>query len=314
MVHAYRNESPLTEDEASSHAHQHADGVEFTREFQDLDASISSYDAEGAGPLRKGEKPFQWEAVSKTAEMLLNKANDLRVSLWLLRACISQRGVSGLVDGLVRISRLLDLPPEQVFPQPLTGETAREVHAIALAWLGSPALLHQFKIAPMSDDMSLSIQDIRSNETLIDGLSVKSRNFLQRAFQSGVNHLDNIAEALQFGDSYLPFDISSLRSEMVFMEKLFRGSETTELVDLGLSQDGDSTSHVTNNVVQKREDANQMLNALIKYFREYEPGHPAPLLLQRVQRMLGASFEELMGELYVDAKQLIARLERPQSL
>ena len=60
-----------------------------------------------------------------------------------------------------------------------------------------------------------------------------------------------------------------------------------------------------------RSDVSQMLAHIITYFRTYEPSHPAPIFLNRVQRMLGANFEELMGELYPDAQQLIAKIERP---
>ena len=140
---------------------QVAHGVEYTTEFQDLDTLVNAYDAEGVGPLRKGERPFQWESVASASEALLARSADLRVAIWLLRACLEQRGVSGLLDGLSRICELLTLPEIELFPQPLEGEPVREAHAVSLAWLGSAALLHQLRNAPLSPNVPITIADIR---------------------------------------------------------------------------------------------------------------------------------------------------------
>jgi len=56
-----------------------------------------------------------------------------------------------------------------------------------------------------------------------------------------------------------------------------------------------------------------MLSRMVAYFQAHEPSHPAPIFLNRVQRMLGANFETLMDELYPEADQLIAKLERPKA-
>jgi len=63
--------------------------------------------------------------------------------------------------------------------------------------------------------------------------------------------------------------------------------------------------------ISDRGDANRVLDLLIGYFKANEPGHPAPIFLERVQRMLGASFEELMRELYQEAPALLSRLQKP---
>lgn len=49
------------------------EGIEYTPAFQELDALVNEHDADGAGPLRKGERPLQWEAVEQAAEALLRR-------------------------------------------------------------------------------------------------------------------------------------------------------------------------------------------------------------------------------------------------
>ena len=60
-----------------------------------------------------------------------------------------------------------------------------------------------------------------------------------------------------------------------------------------------------------RDDVRIALDQLVDYFVTHEPGHPGPIFLRRLQRMLGASFEDLMQELFPDAGQLMAKLNRP---
>lgn len=66
-------------------------------------------------------------------------------------------------------------------------------------------------------------------------------------------------------------------------------------------------------VLRSRQEVGAALDRIVEYFRVHEPSHPAPIFLSRIQRMLGAGFEEVMAELYPEAASLVAQLSRPQS-
>lgn len=291
-------------------------GVEYTPEFQELDAMVSAYDSEGVGPLRKGERPFHWDAVANSAEGLLARCPDLRVAMWLLRARLELRGVAGLVDGLSRICELLALPESDLFPQAMDGESAREAHSVCMAWIGSAALLHQMRTAAFAPNTPLTCADLRKDERLAQALEPALQAELAATLQLGLQHLDQITHTLQQNGAYLPFNVAPMHDEMAFAYKTLLpnalGSYAPPLPGSAATAPGPTGPNSLS--LHRREEVQQTLNGLIAYFKEYEPGHPAPLLLQRVQRMLGASFEDLMTELYADAKQLVARIEKPQAL
>lgn len=296
-------------------AHQADGGVEYSAAFQELDARINAFDTEGQGPLRKGERPFQWDAVASAAEGLLDQAPDLRVALWLLRALHAQGGLCGLAQGLARIAGLLALEPDSIYPRATDGETAREVHAISLAWLGSAALLHQVRTAALAPGLVLSSSSLRQDSAPALALEPATRAALAEAAHSAVQQLDSIVGALQQEGVELSFNVTPLREELAFLALLLRAPDSAaEAPQASSPPQTDALAPLPTAGLRTRADVQQALAAVIAYFRENEPGHPAPLLLQRVQRMLGASFEELMGELYVDAEHLIARIEKPQAL
>jgi type VI secretion system protein ImpA len=65
-------------------------------------------------------------------------------------------------------------------------------------------------------------------------------------------------------------------------------------------------------VVSSRDDVRRTLDKLLEYFQVHEPGHPAPVLLSRVRRMVGADFETLMNELYQDGPKLVQLINAPR--
>jgi type VI secretion system protein ImpA len=49
--------------------------------------------------------------------------------------------------------------------------------------------------------------------------------------------------------------------------------------------------------IENREDVNDALDKICKYYEKYEPGSPVPLFLKRAQRLVDKSFVELMEDL-----------------
>ena len=315
MGNVSASESSLS-DESGSDTDPLDSGVEYSAEFQEIDAAINTFDAEGWGPLRKGERPFQWDSVARAAEGLLAQSPDLRVALWLLRALLEQQGVVGFVQGLMRIGELLALPPASLFPRATDGEPARAAHAVSLAWLGGAAVLHQLRNARLAADSPLACADLHQDVAVTQTLEPTARLALAAAMQRGLQALDAITEALQQDGAELSFSLVPLHDEIEFLDRaLGRKEASPDAPDAGPVRPGTAAQDFSRAPgLRNRTEVQQTLVGLIAYFREQEPGHPAPLLLQRVQRMLGASFEELMSELYADATQMIARIEKPQTL
>jgi len=52
--------------------------------------------------------------------------------------------------------------------------------------------------------------------------------------------------------------------------------------------------------VDNRRDAFRALALARQYFEHNEPSHPAPLLIQRIEKLEGLSFAEIISELTPD--------------
>ena len=56
-----------------------------------------------------------------------------------------------------------------------------------------------------------------------------------------------------------------------------------------------------NRGIASREDAIRMLDRVIEFLEKNEPSNPAPLLIQRAKRLIGADFMTIMADLAPDA-------------
>ncbi|CCJ80084.1 Uncharacterized protein ImpA [Cronobacter dublinensis 1210] len=52
--------------------------------------------------------------------------------------------------------------------------------------------------------------------------------------------------------------------------------------------------------LQTRDDAQLMLEKVKQYFARHEPSHPAPLMIERVQRLIEMNFMDLIRDLAPD--------------
>jgi type VI secretion system protein ImpA len=293
-----------------------ADGVEFTEEFERLDALINAHDSEGSGPLRKGAQPFQWSQIEPAALALAAATPDLRVGLWLLRAGVAQRGIVGLADALGRLGDWMQRPAAQVFPHPADDdEGAREVHALHLSWLAGAQFLHHMRCAPLRPGAAVTLEDLVERNSAASLKAIEPLDDIALALTRCKEAFGRIDAALRqeseaLGlDVHLPLDLLNRALRAVSPP-----TAGTQPIDINLS-----TAYAPGISVPPAgkpgslDEVRRHLEIIIEYFVSHEPGHPAPIFLRRVQRMLGAPFDELMAELYPDAKNLISKLERPQS-
>ena len=64
--------------------------------------------------------------------------------------------------------------------------------------------------------------------------------------------------------------------------------------------------------IQSRDDAQLMLDKVKNYFRLHEPSHPAPLMIDRAQRLITLDFMQIVRDLAPDGlNQLETILGRP---
>jgi type VI secretion system protein ImpA len=284
-----------------------SDDIAHTEDFQRVDAMVSAFDAEGDGPLRKGEGGFNWGVVEALSLPLVEATADLRVGIWLLRAALAGNKVANVLESLERIAAWTLLSPNQL--QPLPTDEEDNIHALILGWLASPAFIYgvgQLKVKASSD---MTLLELDVNESISGDWPEADKQTLAKQIKDLLTALATIEQRMV--DGYSSEGRSLIRVSHMLERCLQKISPFETKVTISLNDDISASQAL--GALNNRSDVSQMLARLVMYFQTHEPSHPAPIFLQRVQRMLGANFEELMDELYPDAQQLIAKIERPRA-
>ena len=279
-----------------------------------------------------------WKAVRGMAAGLIERSRDLRLAVHLLRANLVLFGISGMVDAVHLIERLLEERWDSVHPQldadddmdPLLRINSLEI----LADLGS--VVKDVKeatllVLPVLGPLSLRTLDIASGElTLADGLQKLSVESIEKAI-ADVDHamfgaaLDNISRVL---DSVVNIETLLVRqvgsSQALNLDALTRplkrgrdfllrlapqlpdAEPASEGADAGEAAGAQSANSVSarpaaqSDQILNRADVLRALNKLVAYYQQYEPSSPIPLLLERAQRLAPMSFLEIMDDLARD--------------
>ena len=276
-------------------------------EFFSLEALVSDHDADADAPLRRGAQPFSWQTVESMARALLNQYRDIRVAIWLMRAAMMQRAVSGLAEGLQAVTGVL-----QGLTVEALSQEAREDLALQLSWIASGGFRAQVERLPTAlpapQESLGALKKFPEVEAAGQALSG-----LHAALTDAGVALVEIEQFCARLDVLPPADFGALLS------LIQQAAECT--TPTGSREGFVPEQHPTNlqdirsdpiSSIGCREDAKNIIDLLIEYFQTHEPGHPAPIFLSRVRKMIGADFETLMNELFLDGQKLIQLINTPR--
>lgn len=293
-----------------------SDSLDFDEDFLKIDAAICEYDAVGLVPQRKGESAFQWAAVETTCIALLKKAKDVRVGIWHLRACIARRGLTGVADGVSVLAELMAAPIGELHPRALADESPGEALLIHLGWLAGSQFLHQLGSSRFEDrDATLSdLADGRAASILEDRDYAAGATVLLGRIKESLSEISqSLATVGQDLDASRALDLLDLAASRLSQVSVSAPDRVCEAVAEPNADARQPEVTEPGGALRTRQDVGVALERIVEYFRVHEPSHPAPIFLSRIQRMLGAGFEEVMAELYPEAMSLLAQLNRPQS-
>lgn len=321
--------------------------LEFDERFLIIDQLISEHEADFDAPLRKGKDPFDWAKIADDCAALARETRDFRVAVWWLRARAEVGGLTAWVDGLSYILELLELPEDAVYPQGDAELSSGELHATVLNWLTSSRSLAAFRKLSLTSDAAWSIAallpDVGGTRYATESEQGKLREAL-RADQarSDLNCallnraracLEEIALRLdeRAGDASGDFSelIGAVGHAAHRLAPLTTQSQQADAAAVAaegeVSETGsESVADVPASVgsvrlvsegfaIHGRDEVRIVLAALERYYRDHESGHPAPIFIQRLQRMVDMSFELLMRELFSESDRLLDRLVKPAS-
>lgn len=316
--------------------------LEFDDRFMSIDHLISEHEVDFDAPLRKGQDPFDWGRVASDCEQLSKESNDLRVAVWWLRARSETGNIASWAEGLRYIFSLLQKPEDLVFPKGDGEVSTGELHSTVLGWLCSSRSLAVFKRLPLTADGDWRVASLLPGDGL-NSVSENDQGKLSEALAAAQERtdfdfdllvqaksdLESISALLDERSSDGGGDFSELISTvghalhrlapMTSMKKSLMLGESSTLSGFEEKQAFEhipvtANLHLANGLsIHSREEVRLVLSALERYYHTYESGHPAPIFIQRLLRMVDMSFELLMRELFSESEKLLGRLIKPVS-
>lgn len=309
--------------------------LEYDPQFVELDILAQGKPETQYGETITPAVPPEWKRVRKQSLELLERSHDLRLAVLLLRANLNLHAAPGISDGLQLVEKLLAERWESVYPQLDPDDDMDPTLRInSLAVLAdSNVILQDLKNVtllnlPAFGPLTIRALDVASGESsraegeeelTLSSLSaaladvdstllIETTEALRQAYLSAeaidkrlVSQVGNV-QALNltpllrmlkrtadfFAEHGLPATYES-NNEM-----------TAEHSDEpGATKAGPGPAAVSNEIAT-REDVLRMLDKILKYYQQFEPSSPVPLLLGRARNLVSKNFMEIMEDLAPD--------------
>lgn len=306
------------------------DNLEYDADFLAMEQACAGKAEQQFGDTIIPAEAPDWVQVERLATALHERTKDLRVMLPLTRAWTQLRGLQGYADGLTLIHQALDRYWEPLLPLlEFDGEADPLFRINVLADLGDKSALTSCVRSAWLLKSAAGEITLRDACSLLDGSKQECATFpggrarlqdeLSQQEQPAVTLVRTILQQLaairdivtrHLGESALPEMHSLLKMFNVIAQA---GSTAQPEVAAPEPHDEQQPAAPAGAVpaaaavhnwrsaqIQSRDDAQLMLEKVKNYFQLNEPSHPAPLMIDRVQRLITLDFMQIVRDLAPD--------------
>ncbi|BEP63759.1 type VI secretion system protein TssA [Variovorax sp. V213] len=313
------------------------DDLEYDPAFTALAASSQGKPEQQFGDTVIPAVEPEWRDVAEQSDAILRRSKDVRAAVLLLRASTRLQGVAGFIAGLQLLIGLFDRFWDGIHPTldaDDDNDPTMRLNALAPLWDENMVLRDlydaQVGVAPGVGPIRVRDVAIASNAlTAVGGEPTYSMSQIQggleaiqaerpELLQAAVS-VPGLVERLQAllvertgrADAV---DLGALRGiGRVLQRACSLASGAPEEVDAGDAGNDETQGAgagaprpaAARGEIQNRQDAVQMLDRVIRYLEQAEPGNPAPLLIERAKKLIGVSFLEIMANLAPNAMDTI---------
>ena len=307
--------------------------LEYDPAFQTLQEAASGKPERQYGSTIIAAEPPDWPAVREQALALAARTRDLRVAVWLARGAARVDGLAGAVQGLQLLRGLLERYWQTVHPllDPDDGNdpTAR---LNALSPLSHDDGLADLRAAGLTRARgAVTVRDIELAFGHVEALAGESTPTeagvtpavaaaqaqspaLVAAMAGGLEAALGIAKLLetQLGAAQAPdlAPLTKLLQCVALAGRRAQGAPATEsdAADSAGAAAAANASPKSTGAIQSREDAIRALQRVSEWIERNEPSNPAPLLIQRAQRLMKKNFLEIIRDLVPEGLGQIEKL------
>jgi type VI secretion system protein ImpA len=316
--------APISDDAPSG------EDLEYDAEYLALERAAAPKAERGVGDNVKAAEDPDWDKVIELALAVQVRSKDLRAAVHLTTAWMRTSGMPGWNAGLGLIRGLLEHFWDNVHPQ-LDAEDDNDptTRVNSIVPLGDQqGVLRYFRTTPFVQSPRLgrfSLRDLRiANGTLkvtaSEGGPEASLTEIEAccmdcAEDELVNVVAAISESLEhakaidgiFNDRIGTAgpDLKLLLSDIYELKKFLEPQLARRLpqegsadgMDGGDNTGGGGAVRASTGAIAGPQDVIRRIDELCDYYTKCEPSSPIPLLLRRVQRLVGMDFLDLMKDL-----------------
>jgi len=314
-----------------SEASPTGEDLEYDPAFTALDSAAQGKPEQQFGDTVIPAVEPEWRTVSDQAHALLRRAKDVRAAVLLLRASTRLQGVTGFTFGMQLLTGLLDTFWDGIHPKlDADDDNDPTMRLNALAPLTDESMvLRDFYEAGVGVARGVGPIRIRDIAIAQNVLVAAGTEATYSAAQVHGALVEIQAEHPEVVQALLGVPALVARLQALLSERTGR-SDAIELVQLrrigmalrqacsavvGSSTEAEQAPAAAGAAeapaaarpaaargdITTRQDAIQMLDRVIRYLEQAEPGNPAPLLIERAKQLIGVSFFEIMANLAPNA-------------
>ena len=305
--------------------------LEYDPAFQALEEAAAGKPERQYDKVYPAEPP-DWPTVRELALGLAARTRDLRVAVWLARSGARLEGFGAALQGLQLLHGLLERHWAQVHPL-LDANDGNDPTArlTALAPLTHDAGLADLRAAGLTPVRgSITVRELElafGNAEARPGESVPTRDGATPAITAAQAQVAGLAEGMAQGgalvlgiEKALDARLGAAHSpDLAPLRKLLDCVAAAGRVAQGEPGADAAEGAVTGTVaaakpagaIQSREDAIRMLQRVSDWVERNEPSNPAPLLIQRAQRLMTKNFMEIIRDLVPEGLGQIEKLAGP---
>ncbi len=297
-------------------------GVEFDPRYSEIEFTLSEFDSQ-TDPLNAVDnaRDINWHAIREQSAALLEQCFDLHVVLWFMRANLHIDGFLAVYQGITTIDGKYAEEGSTIFHQADMEPATDSFHAAALGWLATSSCLHDIKNSKIFPDTPLTTDELlnmRMNEQkgkslhfseVVKVLGQADSYFAGRNMPSLKEQLSQGIEALERVENYANLqaedyrlDCRQVRDYLALFSRQLLSLEQQELPEeIGAAsadaEAAEAPATLPGKYIRSRQDVILLLDQVLDYFQNYEPSHPAPILIRRSQKMIGMDFATIVEEL-----------------
>jgi type VI secretion system protein ImpA len=320
-----------------------AEDLEYTPAFAEFMMLATPREERQVGDHVIPAQQPDWSSVLKTGNALLEQSRDLRILAAICRAALSRYGLPGLAQGLSLMAHWIENAWDTLYPRlsvdgdydPLFRSNAiseisnREGLVAALrqtAFLETPigaipiaAVEHLLNGKPVGEEATVSSLDQLSRIVVEEKDRNQARFAAITAISSALSSISSVFKT-RLESEYWP-DIELLVGIVARLERFIAPliQETPKELppDKPPARDDAATSAPTPKTAPAgalpaalgtRVEAFKALALARQYFENHEPTHPAPLLIQRIERLADLNFSAIIQDLLPEGLQQLRTL------